>query len=71
MNNPIFSNNAMQIITKRYLKRNDEGKVIETASQMLNRVASNIASIDKKTYGSSDVETKKTSKEFYDMMAAI
>ena len=68
---PAFSNNALQIIKKRYLKRNSKGNIIEDASQMLKRVASNIASIDNTIYGKSEAATAKTYNEFYDMMATI
>ena len=38
---------ALQILQKRYLKRDKEGNIIETPLQMFYRVASNIASADK------------------------
>ncbi len=43
-----LSNNALQILEKRYLKRNNEGKVIEKPVDLFQRVAENIALADAK-----------------------
>ncbi|MFH0868272.1 MAG: adenosylcobalamin-dependent ribonucleoside-diphosphate reductase [Candidatus Woesearchaeota archaeon] len=43
-----LSNNALQILEKRYLKKNTEGKVIEKPEDLFSRVANNIALADAK-----------------------
>src|SRR3989338_3915112 len=43
-----LSNNALQILEKRYLKKNTEGKVIEKPEDLFRRVANNIALADAK-----------------------
>ena len=48
MPNLKLSGNALQILKKRYLKKNDEGKVIEKPEDLLKRVANNIALADAK-----------------------
>lgn len=59
-----LTENAIKVLEKRYLRKNENGKVIETPEQMFRRVANNIAKADEK-YGG---DVKKTEKEFYDMM---
>ena len=62
---PVFSKNAEYVLKKRYLKRSEEGDVLETPSDMLMRVAATIAASEE-AYGA-DVDTYTTS--FFNMMA--
>ncbi|MCD6385712.1 vitamin B12-dependent ribonucleotide reductase, partial [Candidatus Sumerlaeota bacterium] len=62
-----FSENAKIVLKKRYLKKDDEGNVIETPQDMLWRVASNIAEAEKNYETSEDSEW--VAIEFYNMMA--
>jgi len=62
-----FSSNAIVVLKKRYLKKNDEGKVIETPSELLSRVAKAISGVEKK-YGVDEQSLKKCEKEFFEMM---
>ena len=64
---PHFSDIGGGILEERYLKKDDEGKVIETPKEMLYRVAHVIASVDVDYEGFNPEETKK---EFYDLMAS-
>jgi len=41
-----FSENAMRVLEKRYLRTNEQGKAIETPNDMFRRVAHNIASAE-------------------------
>jgi len=41
-----LSSNAIQILEKRYLKKNKEGKVIEKPEDLFKRVSGNIALAD-------------------------
>ena len=59
--------NAAKVLEKRYLRRDETGKIIETPSQMLKRVADNIAKADG-FYGAGKEKIKKTANEFYEMM---
>ncbi|HEC75877.1 MAG TPA: vitamin B12-dependent ribonucleotide reductase [Thermoplasmatales archaeon] len=59
-----LTKNALKVLEKRYLRKDEEGNVVETPDEMFRRVAHNIALADEK-YGG---DVKKTEKEFYEMM---
>ncbi len=65
-----LSENCRTVLEKRYLKRNEEGAVIETAEDMFTRVARTIAGADK-AYGRSDAEVEQTAAEFYHAMTSL
>jgi len=44
---PLLSANAVTVLERRYLRRNEEGEVLETPLDMFNRVAETIASAEK------------------------
>lgn len=44
----VFSKNAIRVLEKRYLLRNDQGEVIETPDEMVRRVARCVAMADQK-----------------------
>jgi len=67
---PQLTNNAMTVLNRRYFKKDDEGKVIETPVQMFHRVASNIAEADR-NYGKTDDDVRSSMLEFYDMMSSL
>ena len=52
--------NARVVLAKRYLKQ-ENGQVVETAEDMIYRVASVVAGIEEDKYGKSKKETKKRS----------
>jgi len=62
--------NARVVLAKRYLKQ-ENGQVIETAEDMLYRVACVIAAIEEDKYGKGKKETGELAKEFYNMMANL
>lgn len=62
-----FSQNAITVLEKRYLKKDAEGNPIETAVEMLRRVADNIASAE--TIFDRTADVKKWSDKFFSMMA--
>ncbi|MEW6026514.1 MAG: ribonucleotide reductase N-terminal alpha domain-containing protein, partial [Planctomycetota bacterium] len=66
---PEFTPNALLILEKRYLRKDADGKSIETPKGMLERVARNIASIEKSFNEKADV--RKWEKAFYEMMAHL
>lgn len=51
---------------KRYLRKDEQGRIIEQPVDMFRRVANNIASADA-IFGVSQEEIKKTADEFFDM----
>ena len=64
-----LSENCLKVLEKRYLKRNEEGTVIETAVDMFTRVARTIAEGDR-AYGKSDADVERTATEFYRLMTS-
>lgn len=64
-----LSKNAITVLTKRYLKRDSEGKVLETPEAMLRRVADTIASAE--TRFDENVVVTAVSDVFYQMMASL
>ncbi|MGB2982010.1 MAG: vitamin B12-dependent ribonucleotide reductase [Candidatus Zixiibacteriota bacterium] len=62
--------NSMKVLQRRYLKKDDEGKVIETPEELFFRVARVVAEPDKK-YGATGSEVEKSVEEFYRMMAKL
>lgn len=65
-----LSENCLTVLEKRYLKRNEDGTVVETAEDMFARVARTIAGADK-SYGKSDAEVERTAAEFYRIMTSL
>ena len=63
-----LSQNARITYEKRYLIKDEKGNPVETPEDLLRRVSTNIASIDKK-YGSKDQAVKKLEDSFYNMLA--
>jgi len=62
--------NARVVLAKRYLKQAN-GQVVETAEDMIYRVAYVIAEIEEDKYGKGKEETATLAKEFYTMMANL
>ncbi len=62
-----LTDNAKIVLQKRYLKRNKEGKVVETPEKMLRRVANNIAKSDT-FYKKSKKEVANVANEFFEIM---
>ncbi len=65
-----LSENCLKVLEKRYLKRNEDGTVIETAVDMFTRVARSIAEGDR-SYGKSDADVERTATEFYSLMTSL
>lgn len=65
---PRLSDNAVTVLGKRYLKKNDKLELIESPKDMFWRVARVIAEMDAR-YGASEETVEATAREFYDMMA--
>ncbi|MSQ13963.1 MAG: vitamin B12-dependent ribonucleotide reductase [Dehalococcoidia bacterium] len=64
-----FSENALTVLKARYLRRNDQGEVVETPEGMLHRVALAIAKGDKLYNPTANVEA--AAEKFYRIMAKL
>ncbi len=65
-----LNENSLKVLEKRYLKRNEDGTVIETAADMFTRVARTIAEGDR-AYGKSGADVERTATEFYRLMTSL
>jgi ribonucleoside-diphosphate reductase alpha chain len=65
-----LSENAVKVLERRYLKKDDKGKILETPRQMMQRVAKAIA-VAERSYGVTGDELQGIEKKFYDMMASM
>lgn len=62
-----FSTNALKVLEKRYLLKDDEGNIIETPEDLLHRVSRAIASAEK-NYGGNEQEIEE---KFFNMMKEL
>ncbi len=65
-----LSPNSVKVLERRYLRRDQEGNLIETPEQLFIRVASAIAIADKQ-YGLSEENIKKLQDAFFKMMSNL
>ncbi len=63
-----LTSNALAVLSRRYLKKDEQGRVIETPEEMFRRVASNIAQADL-IYG--DHDAKATEEEFFRLLSSL
>jgi ribonucleoside-diphosphate reductase alpha chain len=67
LDEPKLTVNAIEVLEKRYLLKNEKGELIETPTEMFWRVAEAVAFADEK-YGG---DAKAAAKEFYDVMSTL
>ncbi|MBU2257600.1 MAG: adenosylcobalamin-dependent ribonucleoside-diphosphate reductase, partial [Candidatus Omnitrophica bacterium] len=65
-----LSENSLKVLERRYLKRDADGKVIETAEDMFRRVARAIAEADRK-YDLKEEDISKIADDFFRVMTAL
>ena len=65
-----LSPNALKVLEKRYLKKDEEGKVVETPADLFTRVANSIAAADLH-YGKSQEEVGQVARDFYQMLTSL
>ena len=65
-----MSPNAVRVLQKRYLAKDENGKVVETPEGMFRRVAQNLAQADA-LYGALPEEVRATEEAFYGLMARL
>ena len=64
-----LSENAIQVLERRYLRKDERGEIIETPDEMFRRVAMNIAEAELRFNGSADVG--EIGEEFYRSMKEL
>lgn len=62
--------NTLRVLQKRYLAKDENGKVVETPEGMFRRVAKNLAQADL-MHGATREEVRATEDEFYALMASL
>src|SRR5919201_4924818 len=67
---PKLSENALRVLRKRYLKKDDTGQVIETPRELFARVAWNLAQAER-NYGADESRVEETARRFYRIMANL
>ncbi|MFV1987233.1 MAG: vitamin B12-dependent ribonucleotide reductase [Gemmatimonadota bacterium] len=65
---PRLTDNALTVLARRYLKKDDTGEAVEGPRDLFWRVASVIAGVERR-YGASDAEVDTLARRFYHMMA--
>ena len=66
---PRISPNALRVLTKRYLAKDERGQVIETPQQLFERVAWNMAQAER-LYGN-DADVEQAYEAFYALMGEL
>lgn len=66
---PHLSSNARTVLQRRYLMKNERGRLIETPAQMFSRVATNIAGAERGYRA--QMPPARVARSFYEMMAKL
>ncbi len=61
--------NSIRVLAKRYLKKDENGKILESTGELFRRVARNIAEAD--LIYDKNADTKKSEDSFYEMMTKM
>ncbi|MDP1853482.1 MAG: vitamin B12-dependent ribonucleotide reductase [Candidatus Omnitrophota bacterium] len=65
-----LSDNALKVLERRYLKKNAEGEVMESAQDLFRRVAHTIAQAEK-LYGKKPADIKRIEEDFYSIISNL
>jgi ribonucleoside-diphosphate reductase alpha chain len=65
-----LTQNARKVLEKRYLKKDEEGKIVESPEELFRRVAKAVADADR-LYGKTEAEVMKIEGEFYKMLTSL
>jgi ribonucleoside-diphosphate reductase alpha chain len=65
-----LSDNALTVLERRYLEKDEAGNPIETPEQMFRRVAGAVARAERK-HGASQAQTEQIEERFYRMMSDL
>ncbi len=66
---PVLSPNAMRVLERRYLKKDEAGKIIETPKELFARVALNMAQAELQYTTGADLEA--IAREYYDLVSNL
>lgn len=66
----MLTKNALTVLEKRYLRKDETGAVAETPEDLFNRVARTLAEVDRQ-YGASDSEIADTRDKFYALLTSL
>jgi ribonucleoside-diphosphate reductase alpha chain len=61
---------ALKVLEKRYLKKDEEGRIVETPEDLFRRVAKAVATVELK-YGKSEAEVNDLENRFYNLMTLL
>jgi ribonucleoside-diphosphate reductase alpha chain len=62
--------NAILVLERRYLRKDENGRVVETTAQMFRRIAKGLAQVEK-NYGKTAKKIAELEEEFYRMMTSL
>ncbi|RJQ14651.1 MAG: vitamin B12-dependent ribonucleotide reductase [Nitrospiraceae bacterium] len=65
-----LSQSALKVLEKRYLKKDEEGRIVEGPEEMFRRVAKAVASVEL-NYAKSEAEVMIVEEEFYRTMTSL
>src|SRR3989344_5114263 len=66
--NDSFSPNALKMMKKRYLLRDEKGTILENPAQMLHRIAHALADVERQ-YGKNQFEIEQIERDFFYIIA--
>src|SRR6266705_3549861 len=67
---PKLTDNALRVLQKRYLKKDDKGRVIETPKELFARVAWNLAQAER-NYGADESQVEETARRFFRIISNL
>jgi ribonucleoside-diphosphate reductase alpha chain len=67
---PKLSENALRVLQKRYLKKDEKGKVVETPRELFARVAWNLSQAER-NYGANEIQVEETARGFFRIMSSL
>ncbi|RJQ50498.1 MAG: vitamin B12-dependent ribonucleotide reductase [Nitrospiraceae bacterium] len=65
-----LTQSAQKVLEKRYLKKDEEGRIVEAPNEMFRRVARAVASVEL-NYAKSEAEVRHIENEFYSLMTSL
>jgi ribonucleoside-diphosphate reductase alpha chain len=66
----ILSPNAVKVLEKRYLTKDEQGRAAEKPSDMFMRVAQNVAEAER-AWGADDTRVDEVARDFYELMTSL
>ncbi len=67
---PRLTENALRVLQKRYLKKDDKGRVFETPKELFARVAWNLAQAER-NYGADESQVEETARRFFRIISNL